>query len=331
MISANILRRCILPASVLATALTLGGCTPATTQFFSTQESRIGPDDGSDSCRPRVVGLDNTGQFFGRDILKGAAAGGVAGGVLGYVFGGHDWQGALIGAGAGAAAGGLTAYVVDMHQHLAAENQHIDDTQLAFNALMDCRFAQARAIRADYRAHIIDRPTAEARMAKVKAWAQRDLALARDIDTNIRDRGTQFDLAADKVAPGSSTAAAAQAPPSRHVTVRRTASLKLNPDAGAPDIGRVPAGQPVSATPVGGNYALVETSGGQRGYVETAALKGSVGPPPSGLAPAMATSGADSPEAVRSLAGSNAARRDAFEQSVTVAEAATAGGFQSVD
>ena len=167
-------------------------------------------------------------------------------------------------------------------------------------------------------------------MAKVKAWAQRDLALARSIDTNIRDRGTQFELAADKVAPGSSATAASQAPAPRHVTLRRTAALKLNPDAGAPDIGRVPAGQPVSATPVGGNYALVETSGGQRGYVETAALKGNVGPPPSGLA-TPAASGADTPEAVRSLAGSNAARRDAFEQSVTVAEAATAGGFQSVD
>ena len=327
MTKANILRRCILPAFML----TLAGCTPATTQFFSTQQSRIGPDDGSDSCRQRVVGLDNTGQFFGRDILTGAAAGGVAGGVLGYVFGGHDWQGALIGASAGAAAGGLTAYVVDMHQRLATENQHIDDTQLAFNALMDCRFEQARAIRADYRARIIDRPTAQARMAKVKAWAQRDLALARTIDTNIRDRGSQFELAADKVAPGSSAAAAAQVPTPRHVTVRRTVALRLNPDAGAPDIGRVPAGQSVSATPVGGRYALVETSGGQRGYVETSALKGSVGPPPSGLAAPTAASGADTPEAVRSLAGSNAARRDAFEQSVVVAEAATTGGFQSVD
>ncbi len=331
MINVSDLRRPSLAAVLLLTAATLAGCTPATQQYFSTQESRIGPDDGTDSCRPRVVGLDNTGQFFGRDILKGAAIGSVAGGVLGYVLGGHDWQGALIGAGAGAAAGGLSAYAVDMHQHLLAENQHIADTQQAFNALMDCRFEQARAIRADYRTHVIDRQTALARMAKVKAWAQRDLALAREIDTNIRDRGARFDLAADKVAPGTSTAAA-QAPAPRQVTVRRTADLKLNPQAGAPDIGQVPAGQPVSATPAGGDYALVETGSGQRGYVETAALKGSVGPPPSGLAtPAAAAGGADTPAAVRSLAGSNAARRDAFEQSVAVAEAAASSGFESVD
>ncbi len=49
----------------VALCASLGGCAGS----FSNQESRIGPDDGKDSCRQELVMLDSTGNFFGEDIL----------------------------------------------------------------------------------------------------------------------------------------------------------------------------------------------------------------------------------------------------------------------
>ncbi|MCO6419005.1 hypothetical protein JYK14_23010, partial [Siccirubricoccus sp. KC 17139] len=81
-----------LVALVTSTAL-LAGC-------VTTREGRIGADDGTDSCRPQVVALDSTGNFFAEDILRGAAIGAVGGAALGAIAGG-DWRSALIGAAAG--------------------------------------------------------------------------------------------------------------------------------------------------------------------------------------------------------------------------------------
>lgn len=323
----------------LVTALAvLNGCAAA---GVSTQSSRIGVDDGTDSCRRQLVALDSTGDFYAEDILKGAAIGGLLGAASGGLIGG-DLKGAAIGAAAGAATGAAVGYwsAVRQQQHdqagmftqvqgdLARENANIDKTQLAFDQLMDCRFRQAGQINAAYAAHQIDRPTAVAQMAVVRQHAQNDLALAKKIDAQIAQRGQQFDVAADNLAPSPAPAfVSAQSVPAKPATVRRASTLKLRPDPAAPDVAQVQAKQAVKVTVKRGDYALVETDTGARGYAPVTDLQqsGSRAVPvnvPS--APSTAASGTD----VRTLDGSNAARRDAFSQSVAVSETAVSSGFE---
>src|SRR6476646_10182059 len=80
--------------SMVAITGLLCGCAPGA---FTTQSQRIGPDDGTDSCRPQLVALDSTGNFFGADILKGAAIGAGTGALAGGLIGGlatGSWRGA---------------------------------------------------------------------------------------------------------------------------------------------------------------------------------------------------------------------------------------------
>lgn len=319
----------------------LNGC--AANGGLNTQTSRIGSDDGSDSCRQQLVALDSTGDFYGEDILKGAVIGGLLGAASGALIGG-DARGAAIGAAAGVAAGAAAGYwtAVRQQQHdqagmfaqvqgdLSRENAQIDRTQLAFDQLMDCRFAQARQINLLYTQHQIDRPTAVAQMAVVRQRAQRDLAYAKQLDTKIAQRGQQFDVAADNVAPAASSTPAfvsAQSAPLKPATVRRASTLKLRPDPAAPDVVQVAAKEPVQVTVKRGDYALVQTGAGVRGYAPVADLQQTSGsrsvPVNVPSAPTVA-SGSD----VRTLDGSNAARRDAFSQSVAVSETAVASGFE---
>jgi hypothetical protein len=319
--------------SLCAVAGLLTGCAQGQ---FSTQASRIGVDDGTDACRPALVALDSTGNYFGAQILTGAAMGAAGGALAGVLIGGN-LRSALIGAAAGGALGAAGGYWSALQQQnrdqaamfsqvegdLSRENAQIDRTQLAFDQLTDCRFRQAQTIRADYRAHRIDRATAEAAMAVVRQRAQRDLAVAQNINRQIAGRGDQFVVAADNLAPGTRAAIAAPPPP-RRVVLRRAVPLKLHPDETAPDIGQLKARQPVTVSSTRGGFALVETASGERGYAPDSALVGRLPPPVDRPPPTGASGTAD----VRSLAGSNAARRDSFAMSVAVTEQATNSGFE---
>lgn len=326
-------------ASLLVSCAMLTGCASGQ---FSTQSSRIGPDDGTDSCRPYLVALDSTGNYFGTDILTGAAVGAAGGATLGALLGGN-LKSALIGGTAGAAAGAAAGYWTALQQQsqdqavlrtrvsgdISRDNAEIDKTQDAFNQLTDCRVRQANAIRAAYRAHSIDRPTAVAQLLVVKQRAMHDTEVAQQIEGQIQDRSAQFQDAADHLAPGTSQAVAAadQPRPSRPATVRRAAPLKLRPDPAAPDVTSLPAGDRVTVASGRGDYALVETTGGERGYTPFADLAG-----PGANARAEATSPMSGAQGsgggdVRTLAGSNAARRDQFAESVSVSKQEAATGF----
>jgi hypothetical protein len=341
-----------LVASMLAVAGLQAGCASGP---LSMQSSRIGPDDGTDTCRQQLVALDSTGNYFGEDILKGALTGAAIGGLAGGLIGGN-WKGALIGAGSGAALGAATGYWAALQQQnrdqaalygqvqgdLARENAQIDKTQLAFDQLMDCRFRQAEALRTQYRAGQLDRPTVEAQMAIVRQRTQRDIALARQIDQQINGRSAQFDVAADNLVPGTTLAIAGQTT-TRPAALAHPVSLKLRPDPASPDIGQLAAKQSVTVTDSRNGYALVKTATGTQGFVPASALEtpsssgshtrsvkphpsapASTSPAPSSPSPTPSSSGED----VRTLAGSNAARRDGFSQSVTVSEQAANSGFE---
>src|ERR1700761_2648531 len=78
--------------STFAIAGLLCSCAPGA---FTTQAQRIGPDDGTDACRPQLVALDSTGDFFGAAILQGTAIGAGTGALAGGLIGGlaaGDWR-----------------------------------------------------------------------------------------------------------------------------------------------------------------------------------------------------------------------------------------------
>jgi hypothetical protein len=321
-----------LALTVVVSASLLGGCAQGA---LSTQSSRIGSDDGSDSCRRNLVALDSMGDYFGADILKGAAIGAAAGGLSGALFGGN-LKGALIGAGAGALLGGTVGYWSALQQQsqdqavlsaqvrgdIERENSQIDRTQAAFDALMDCRFRQAQLIQSDYLAHRIDRPTAVAQMARVKQMAENDLQVARRINGEIASRGGQFEVAADNLQPVAGTSAATAkpgAPATRTVVVRRAAPLKLHPDPTAPDVGMLQPRDTVQVGSTRSGFAVVQTKTGTRGYAAVDTFQGAA--PPT-TQPASGD--------IRTLAGSNASRRDDFAQSVAVTEHAVSSGFELV-
>jgi len=318
--------------SVVAIAGLLTGCAPGQ---FSTQSQRIGSDDGTDACRPNVVALDSTGNFFGAQIATGVAIGALGGAAIGGLATGN-WRGAAFGALAGGIAGGATAYWSALQQQnadqavlyqrvssdLERENAQIDKTQVAFDQLTDCRFRQGQAIRADYRSGRITRDHAEAAMAVVRQRAQRDLQLAQLISKQIQDRGQQFEVAAGNVAPGMARTGPVQA---QAAEMRAATTLKVRPDPSAPDIAELRPRERVQVAGARNGYALVETNSGTRGYVPANDLNS----PGARRSVTIASNAATVRSGdVRTLAGSNAARRDDFAQSVAVAESAQTSGFQ---
>jgi YMGG-like Gly-zipper len=310
---------------VVATAGLLSACAPGA---FTTQSQRIGSDDGTDSCRRELVALDSTGNFFAEDIVKGAAIGALAGALLGGLSGGS--RGALIGAATGGVAGAAGGYfaalqsreqnqaqlVGRMQSDLQAEGVQLDRTQIAFSQLADCRFYEAEAIRNAYAAGQIPRAVAVQQMAVVRQRAQKDLALARLINDKIMARGQQFDLAADQVSPGYRSYVEATKPQPRPVVTRAAVPIKLQPTDQSPAIAQAQARERLTVRATRGDYALVETPTGTRGYAPVSSLD---------LPPSPTVQPGDE---VRSLAGSNANRRDSFAQSVAVVESAQAGAFE---
>ena len=236
-------------AMLLATvaSLALVGCT--------TQNERIGADDGSDRCRPQRVALDSTGNYFAEDIVKGAAIGAVGGALIGALTGGSNaGRNALIGGLAGAAAGAAGGYWASLQQQnkdqaslltsisndLSRENDQIDKTQLAFAQLNDCRRDEANRVRADLAAGRLTRPQAEQAMAGVKARAAEDLRIARQINAKLEERGANFQFANEQVnPPAPAPVAAAPAPaPSRAPTAQ--AAPRPAPQQAAPQLPRDP-------------------------------------------------------------------------------------------
>jgi uncharacterized protein YcfJ len=317
--------------SLVAVMALLGGC-------VTTQEQRIGAADPSDQCRPYVVALDSTGNFFAEDIIKGAVLGAAGGAILGGLLGGSA-RGAAIGAATGALAGAATGYWYAVSQQsrdqavlatrvqtdLSRENAEIDRSQQAFNALMDCRFAQAKAVRQDVADRRITLDQGRARMAQIRTWTERDIALARQINGRIETRGAEFETAAENLQPGTKSQIAAQkaaAPASRQAVATRAAPVRLRPDPAAPEIAQLSPRETVTVTGGQDGFALVETPAGMRGYAPADTLR--VGNTRV-VTPSSATgSGQD----VQTLAATNVAKRDNFSQSVQVAERAAAGGFE---
>lgn len=194
--------------AVLTASIVLPGC-------VTTREDRIGRNDGSDACYQYRAALDSTGDYYGEDMLKGAAVGAVAGAALGLLATGNA-RGALAGAAVGLTAGGLGGYwnakakqgrdqaILGILNDLDQENQNLGKTQVALDQLVNCRRAEIAQIKGDYKAKRISKDMAEARLATVRQLLDKDYEIANKINGNVIKRRDEFLFAADQISPGSS-------------------------------------------------------------------------------------------------------------------------------
>jgi hypothetical protein len=280
-----------LPARLgLAAALALAACAPP---------GGLAPDAG-EGCRPQLTSFNGAGDAF----LSGAVQtdpGQLPRGTVATNFG------------RGAAPATLDAT-------LAQENAELDALQIAFDALLYCRWIEARLIRAELAAGRLARPAAEARMAALRGRLNRDLSRAQAVLNGLESRANARAAAVEAAAPGSRAAAAAARAPgtTRRVVAAATVPLRLRPEAAAPEIGRVAAGQAVSVRPAQSGFALVEGQGGLRGYAPSGAFQVAERVP--------AATGPASP--VRLLVATNLAKRDNFAESLGLAREAAVAGFE---
>lgn len=262
-----------------------------------------GGADAGEGCRNQLTSFNGSGDAF----LGGAAAGR-------WTDPGQMRRGTVAtdfsrGAGAGAGAG--------LDATLRQENADLDALQIAFDALLYCRWIEARTIRAEYTANRTPRAAADSRMAALRARLQRDLARAQSVLDAMEGRARQREPAVEAAAPGiAASRARTGAGGTRRVTAAATVALRLRPEAGAPEIGRVAAGQTVQVRPAQAGFALVEGQG-LRGYAPAGAFQ--IAEP----APPAATGGP-----VRQLAATNIARRDNFAESLALARDAAVSGFE---
>ena len=316
--------------AILAASLLLTGC-------VTTQAGRIGVDDGRDACRPQLLALDSTGEFYGEQILQGAAVGAASGALIGGLASGR-WQGALIGAAVGGASGAAVGYYaalqrqasdqralfVQMSNDLNRENAQLDRTQIAFNNLMDCRLRTAERVRELVQTGRLDRATARVQMTEIRGRFQSDVALAQSINGRIGARGAEFDTAIDSAIPGGKasiqTAAFRQAP--MLVAPRRNIEVKFSPNPDSVRVATISAREVVAVRPGPPGLAVVETASGVRGYAPADAF------PAQRAAAAPAAEGGNGE--VRSLAATNISRRENFAESVGNAQrlAQAGGGFE---
>ncbi len=184
-----------------------------------TREDRIGPDDGSDSCRRNVVALDSAGNFFAEDMLKGAVVGAttgaLAGGMLAILSGksGQDVaKSALIGGAVGGMAGAIGGYyksrmeqgrdqaVLAINKDLTREASELDKADTAVRALITCRVDERDQIRADYAAKRISKSEAQRRWNLLQEQVRRDNNLMQMVAENIGKRQEEYKYASDQVA-----------------------------------------------------------------------------------------------------------------------------------
>lgn len=84
--------------------------------------------------------------------------------------------------------------ITSLVSNLQEDTAQIRDTQMAFDALVDCRKAEAAQIRSEYARGRIGFETAQARMADVGRKFEEELAYARSINEQFEERAESFQV-----------------------------------------------------------------------------------------------------------------------------------------
>ena len=313
----------------LSLAVALPGC--------STQDLRIGRDDGSDSCHAYRVTLDSTGNYFGETMVQGAMIGALTGALAGLAAG-RDVKAVGIGALAGAAVGAAGGYWVALQRNnanqaalvsqvstdLQKENSQIDKTQIAFDQLVQCRRAQADQIRAQLRSGTMTRADADARMTSVRMLAQGDLEIARTINKNLTERSQNYAFANEQLNP-------------QPYMVQTATYASSSPDGSGGRTFQVLPGRTYYASRVDDSTVKVYGPGNAVGYVPTTAVvsapaaveptapaapAGRRAPARTRVATLPATPKPVSNPTVERDTSTNLAKRNSFERSIQTASAA---------
>ncbi|WP_219764475.1 hypothetical protein [Roseomonas alba] len=319
----------------------LNGCVAAQIAAQQTPTGpRLGSDDGTDACRSQAEQFDSTAAYFAAPIVAGAVVIG-AGGILGTrpgVIGALVWA-----ASSAAAAAAATSYLEQrqrdtnndpnalaaaMATDLDQENAHIAQSQQTLDAVTDCRLREAQRVQAAAQAGEIQRREAEQRLAALRQQAERDLTISQGVQQRIQARAAEMDPGFDTVAPG-----ARAAPPPRPQPVvtrpRQAVALQAAPLPSAPPVATpVAASQPVQVVPTRNpDFVAVETPSGQRlGYARAATF--SIPPSQTRAVSVPAVAGAADAARLRTLVGTNIARREGFSESVADLQRAVSSGFE---
>jgi hypothetical protein len=191
------------------------------------------------------------------------------------------------------------------------QNLVLEQAQNAFDRLTTCRLQQAASIRTRLANGQIDRGQAISDLSVAHGMCGQDVRAARRVIQAANTRAEQM------IASTAETLPVPPLPPAMDV-VASNALMQINPHPDAPPVGRVSANEEVTVSNERNGYALITAARGARGYVPLTVMHH------------LTTLAATPPAApLQTLTGSNAARRDAFTQSVSVMEyTAGHGGFE---
>ncbi len=277
------------PALLGLLALGAAGCIPRPPAPAS--PPTVTGADPADSCGPQVVVFVSAGDLLGEPPRR------------------QDPPGAA-----------------ELAAELRRENAALERLQIAFDALLYCRWTEVRVIRADAASGAIRSAEASRRLARASGHVKGDLARARQFRNRLTERSTRIEAAVERLAPGTNAALLAERA-AREAPARAVASapiaLRLRPDLGAPQVGRVAAGTEVSLRPSTGGFAYIDAGIGAQGYAQSGGftlLQPRRAPVAEGTGPGRE---------LRELAASNLAKRDNFAESLDLAERSAASGFET--
>jgi len=200
----------------------------------------------------------------------------------------------------------------ELAAELAAENAALERLQIAFDALLYCRWTEVRLIRAEAAGGRLPQGELPRRLTAAEGRLQRDLAQANQTRERMLARNARIESAVEAAAPGTRAAVAA----GRGTGLPRALAsaplvLRVRPDASTPAVGRLMAGAQVVLRPAPGGFVLAEGEG-QRGYAPGSAFTLLAAPP------ALGSAGTGM-ERLRSLAATNLARRENFVETLALA------------
>jgi hypothetical protein len=196
----------------------------------------------------------------------------------------------------------------ELEAELARENAALERLQIAFDALLYCRWTEVRLLRADAASGRFPQAELPQRLSAADGRLRQDLRRAGQARDQMQARNARIEAAVEAAAPGTRAALAGQ----RSAGLPRAVAsapilLRVRPDATAAGVGRLPAGTEVSLRPAAGGFVLAEGAG-QRGYAPGSAF--------TLLPPAPVSNPQDR---LRSLAATNLARREGFVESLSLA------------
>ena len=204
---------------------------------------------------------------------------------------------------------------------LMRENVAIERLQIAFDALLYCRWTEVRLIRAAASAGDFPRGELPGRLAAASGRLQRDLGRGGQARVRLQARAARIDAAVEAVAPGATRIGGPGGGPGGVPGATRAVAsaplvLRQRPDGAAGEAGRLLAGAEAYLRPAAGGFVLAEV-GGVSGYAPASAFT---------VLPALARPGGG--DALRSLAATNISRREVFFQSLALAERSGTQGFE---